>query len=139
MGTNYYWNTNECPQCGRGDAPKHIGKSSAGWVFALHVYPEEGIADLDDWEEVWKGSGSIRDEYGTPLTVDEMRIVIMARACPEKWEGPPPPIYANWEQFHAHNLSEPGPAGLLRTRLAADPRCTKHGAGTWDCFTGEFS
>jgi len=139
MGTNYYWHTSECSHCGRGDEPKHIGKSSAGWVFALHVYPEEGIEDMDGWERVWKGEGRIRDEYGTPLTISEMRIVITGRYRSERWDGAPPFMYESWQQFHEKNHSEPGPSGLLRTRLTADRRCTKHGAGTWDCFTGDFS
>ena len=36
MGTNYYLND------------RHIGKSSAGWYFALHIYPEENINSLDE-------------------------------------------------------------------------------------------
>ena len=37
MGTNYYLETDACDKCGRGDGPLHIGNSSAGWCFALHV------------------------------------------------------------------------------------------------------
>ena len=42
MGTNYYLHrprTNECEHCGRADEapPLHIGKSSSGWCFSLHV------------------------------------------------------------------------------------------------------
>lgn len=31
----------------------HIGKSSAGWHFALCIYPVIGIKNLDDWKEIW--------------------------------------------------------------------------------------
>lgn len=32
----------------------HIGKSSAGWHFALCVYPVIGIKNLDDWKKLWE-------------------------------------------------------------------------------------
>lgn len=38
MGTNYYLHSQDpCEHCGRSYPELHIGKSSAGWVFALHV------------------------------------------------------------------------------------------------------
>jgi hypothetical protein len=139
MGTNYYLhNPKPCQTCGHDpNEPKHIGKSSAGWVFSLHVYPEEGIHDLGDWEREWV-NGVIKDEYGSVVTVDEMRLVIMARARPERWDEPPF-MSSSWEEFHRDNYSERGPAGLIRTDIArSGSRCVKHGDGTWDCFVGEF-
>tara|TARA_R110002050_G_scaffold222861_1_gene358657 strand:+ start:53 stop:421 length:369 start_codon:yes stop_codon:yes gene_type:complete len=44
MGTNYYVYTPTNHNNG-----KHFGKRSAGWDFALHVYPDEGIFRLEDW------------------------------------------------------------------------------------------
>lgn len=139
MGTNYYWHEkHECETCGRPYEPKHIGKSSMGWVFALHVYPENGIADIDDWERLWAMPGSkILDEYGREVTVAEMRAAIMARARPDEVWKRSPALYDSWEEFHAANNSERGPAGLLRTRGGYN--FVRHGAGTWDCFTGDFS
>lgn len=49
MGTNYYLQKNVCGCCGRPEKQIHIGKSSAGWAFALRVYPHDGIKDYDDW------------------------------------------------------------------------------------------
>ena len=57
MGTNYYWQESEpCAACGRGYEQVHVGKSSAGWCFSLHVSnhcvdraPEDQpAASLDD-------------------------------------------------------------------------------------------
>jgi hypothetical protein len=140
MGTNYYWHEKPtCVACHRPFKPRHIGKSSAGWVFALHVYPEDGITDMDDWERIWISGGEIRDEYGALITVEEMRLVVLARLRPERWDKEAPFMYESWEDFHLRNSSMIGPAGLLRTRLETRGRCVKHGVGTWDCFTGEFS
>lgn len=46
MGTNFYFYEN--PEINEEDA-LHIGKSSAGWCFSLHIIPELGIRDLSDW------------------------------------------------------------------------------------------
>jgi len=52
MGTNYYLVKNErppCPCCERTYVQErlHIGKSSGGWCFALHVIPEMGMLLID--------------------------------------------------------------------------------------------
>lgn len=138
MGTNYYWyETSTCPHCGRKGEPKHIGKSSAGWVFALHVYPDEGIHDLPDWEEMFSRPGSyIEDEYGSLIDTHTMLGHIQNRKGANDYKKAPWG-YENWDRFHASNESEQGPNNLLRSRLSK--RCVSHGAGTWDCFVGEFS
>lgn len=65
MGTNYYLEPKPpCQCCGRPFEQLHIGKSSAGWCFALHVIPERGIKDLDDWVRIWsQPEARIVDEY----------------------------------------------------------------------------
>lgn len=137
MGTNYYWhNPNPCVTCGHDpNEPKHIGKSSHGWVFALHVYPDEGIKDLDDWSEQWLTGGQIKDEYGRDVTPEEMLSEITNRSNPRDRESSPL-LYHGWDHFHRENQSEDGPNGLVRARR---DRCYSHGAGTWDCHTGDFS
>ena len=140
MGTNYYVEPEPpCPHCGRGYGQIHIGKSSGGWCFALHVIPAEdaefmdgvpdcGIISLADWQHFWEG-GRIVDEYGRPYTAEEMLKVITER----KWERRAPDDFD-----YAGNEAEPGPAGLVRHRI--DGRhCVGHGAGTWDMIRGEFS
>lgn len=116
MGTNYYYeraSKGPCPECGHEDeAPRlHIGKSSAGWVFALHVIPEEGLNTLDDWEALWnRPGGQIRNEYGDHVAPESMQSIIRER--------------------HARF---PG------VSLRRDADTSKHGSGSWDLHAGEFS
>ncbi len=82
MGTNYYlYDKPPCKECGRPYEAKHIGKSSAGWCFSLHVIPEDGINDLEDWEKLWNQYDTeIMDEYGNPLAPSEMLSIITGRS-----------------------------------------------------------
>jgi len=114
MGTNYYLYTkSKCPTCGHQQEPLHIGKSSAGWCFALHVYPELGINDLKDWgwtkDEDDAGLYEIKNEYGAIITPLEMLRKIVVRA----------------ENATRHKVD--------------GEHCIGHGAGTWDLMVGEFS
>jgi hypothetical protein len=138
MGTNYYLTQNVCQHCGRGDEQKHIGKSSAGWVFALHVYPEEGIHDLPDWVKLLTDSKeTIKNEYGDVLTLAELLDVIKNRSG--NWsDQKKPALYASAEVFHQFNHSMEGPSGLVRAKIDKT-RVIKHGDGTWDCMIGYFS
>lgn len=136
MGDNYYLYENACDKCGRGDEPLHIGKSSAGWCFSLHVEPDMKLRDLPDWVERWSQPGVIiKDEYGHTLSPEDMLLVITARHWDNTkkwWTG-----YESEQDFHIRNHSEPGPNGLLRHRIGQ--YCLSHGSGTWDCIAGEFS
>lgn len=139
MGTNFYlYEKPKCEHCGQHQSqPKHIGKSSAGWCFSLHVIPEEGIHDLPDWERLWSQPGAwIEDEYGERVSIEDMYTRIAKRKWDRKSEAVPIP-YRDWQDFHDRNHSMPGPEGLMRHRL--DRYCVKHGAGTWDCLVGEYS
>ena len=72
MGTNYYHIAQEpCPCCKRPYKPRHIGKSSGGWCFALHVYPDEKINTLEDWIELLK-TGQIVDEYDQEISSEQL-------------------------------------------------------------------
>ena len=114
MGTNYYLRTQPaCACCGREYEPIHIGKSSGGWCFTLHVIPENAINSLDDWRKLWNTPGAkILDEYDRQIPIEEMEEVITQRS---------------WN------------AGGLRRHPIDGRYCIGHGEGTWDCCPGEFS
>lgn len=133
MGTNYY-------HVVRGKPDRHIGKSSGGWCFALHVYPEEGINTLEDWTKRLVKSGKIRDENGTSVALDFM----MERIEDRKWPIPMTEEqavrvrYNSLAHFHETNHSEPGPNNLLRHKVDG-VHCIGQGLGTWDYIIGDFS
>jgi len=139
MGTNYYMETEPCPHCGRSDEPVHIGKSSAGWCFALHVHPERNINSLADWQAEWAKPGvRIVDEYETALSPVEMERVITVREFGDWPKDEPPTMYGSWKEFHRENRTEPGPNGLLRRAHDHWGRVGA-GEGTWDLLEGDFS
>jgi len=73
MGTNFYVvREDPCDRCGHvHEGRLHIGKSSAGWMFSLHVMDE--IQSLMDWIREWSKPGRrIENEYGDVLTSAEM-------------------------------------------------------------------
>lgn len=130
MGTNYYLYGQPCPHCGRRDERLHIGKSSAGWCFGLHVDDER--KSLADWERAWADpAASIRDEYGDSVTPEDMRRVITERSRHPKARP--------WTELeYCQNSARPGPNGLVR-HIVDGRHCIGHGEGTWDLITGEFS
>jgi len=128
MGTNYYWHPkaeDACPTCGHSDSvePVHIGKSSAGWVFTLHVYPygvdgldTARINDLDDWKHIFRDRGGhIQNEYGARIPFADLEEIITDR---ESYRA------GDRESLRRHDL------GTF---------CISHGPGDWDLCVGEFS
>lgn len=135
MGTNYYAKLED-------DTELHIGKSSGGWCFSLHIYPKIGIDDLPDWIDFLAANHyKIKNEYEEPVTLDELFGVITLRKGRHNFDEPFPESnfcrYKSWEEFHNINYSEPGPNGLLRHQLGYG--CVKQGSGTWDCIDRVFS
>lgn len=128
MGTNYYLKTAPCACCGLHDERNtmHIGKSSYGWCFALHVGKWMNDADdpqeahnLEDWQALWSREGwVIVDEYKNTVTPEEMLRIITMRGGQYG--------YAK-EGYEAgrHNID-----GII---------CIGHGPGTYDYIAGEFS
>ncbi len=139
MGTNYYWCAKApktCPTCNHIEEVDklHIGKSSGGWCFSLHVYPEylaENINTLSDWKQVFEVPGSsIVDEYDEVISPKKMLQIITER---------------NWTRYHAwteeeyeRNYAEPGPNNLVRHQVDSTT-CIGHGEGTYDYCVGDFS
>ena len=111
MGTNYEVATKACPTCGHYEI-LHIGKSSGGWCFALHVFPGQSHLpqNLEDWKRLWEQEGNvITNEYGEQLTPRQMEGIVLR----EKWVG----------------------AETFRRR----DDCVAHGDGLYDLIEGEFS
>lgn len=134
MGTNYYAvnRENTCEHCGRYDEQDrlHIGKSSGGWCFSLHVIPERGLNSLEDWQQhLQQRHIIIEDEYGSVLGYEELMKKITDRRGKDPCTWPP--------EMYRQNYAEPGPNNLVRHKLGEF--CVGHGAGTWDLITGEFS
>jgi hypothetical protein len=139
MGTNYYLK--------EASGKKHIGKSSGGWCFALHIIPEENIHDLSDWENRWSKKGTrIEDEYGRRISQKEMCGIIKNRQWGngESFSSRFKPgigfdnRYQTEAAFHRDNHSFAGENGLLRHHVDG-LYCVKNGEGTWDCMPGVFS
>lgn len=141
MGTNYYsvhrdvdldkfdgWDLrhDESGRC------LHIGKSSGGWCFSLHVIPERGINSLGDWIAVFiDPERVIIDEYRDEVSLEKMMRVITQRSRPAGNE---------WDQATLdRNCAEPGPNNLVRHRMGDLCHCVGHGPGTWDLIVGHFS
>lgn len=131
MGTNYYLEPKApCDGCGRSFERLHIGKSSAGWCFSLHIDPDEGINSLADWESKWSAPGArIINEYGEVISIEDMKQTIINR----KWGG----ISTADPSWLEQNGAEPGPAGLARHSVGGS--CIGHGTETYDLIRGEFS
>lgn len=131
MGTNYYWRPQSkvCKECGHDPSEEiHIGKSSMGWCFALHVTDE--IKSLTDWRVVWEGEGAIFDEYGQETNVHKMLMVITDRSSSRHEEETD-------KMFLDDNHAVRGPNGLIRSAIDGH-HCIGHGVGTWDLCQGEF-
>jgi hypothetical protein len=141
MGTNYYLYRDVCPHCGRAEEePLHIGKSSAGWCFSLHVTDE--IPDLEAWQKEWE-QGEIRNESGDRHTPAEMLRCVTERSWATMTDETIREseylrfYYHNLADYYEKNHAEPGPNGLTRHKIGEV--CIGHGAGTWDLIPGEFS
>jgi len=131
MGTNFYlYEEKACPTCGHCKEPRHIGKSSAGWCFSLHVYPEEGINSFADWRALISNPDYlIQDEYGDIISREEL----LERIEERSWERKGDSTFN-----YAANSAEKGPNGLVRHKIDGR-RCIGHGEGTYDYMIGDFS
>lgn len=155
MGTNYYLVYNEnindtCPCCEQSITKQkelHLGESSGGWTFALHVYPEKGIhtwADvLYEILQVTGKGGWIKDEYGTEVEIEMFVDIVTERSSHYTLEHSIAiaTAYNTWykdvDDYLKRNNAVAGPNNLLRHRI--DRYCIGHGDGTYDYCVGEFS
>jgi hypothetical protein len=125
MGVNYYIRPIGEKESDANERRIHIGKSSAGWCFALHVHPKLRIFTLQDWESLFDNHEIIND-YDVIISKDEMLKIIRDR----KFH-----LERNLDQeFLKINHAIAGPNGLLRSN---DDRVLYQGEGTWDCIIGD--
>ena len=110
----------------------HIGKSSMGWCFSLHVVPELGINNIEDWIRMFiEPDRIIINEYQEIIPFDKMMGVITARSRPDP---------CTWDAERlVRNYAELGPGNLIRHRIDPENGCVGHGEGMWDYITGDFS
>lgn len=132
MGTNYYLKKEAEPACKCCNRPYegqelHIGKSSMGWCFSLHVIPELGLNDWPEWLEFIQKSlqegWTLEDEYGGGVSVEQLTQTVTDRKFP----------YDHGKTY-GYTI---GPNNLLRHPVD-DHNCLGHGSGTWDLIAGEF-
>ena len=138
MGTNYYWKWNPCSCCGLSKEELHIGKSSGGWAFSLHVAnpeklweKEQGLPEtLAGWIALFTANddaGGIYDEYGYKIGFNELMDTIGRR---------PPIPKENWgnQRMDKYSVFDPN-IGLWRHTYNA--KIVK--GETFDLCYGEFS
>lgn len=129
MGTNYYavkgeWQSGDEYETvkqhfsGR-PAMIHIGKSSGGWCFAIHVYPDILLYDFDGWkalgDKLIASGWRIEDEYRNVITLDEL-----------------------WRIVERADYKEDDAQRLRRHKLA-ERFCIGNGTGYYDYIVGDFS
>ena len=114
MSTNYYLHAPACPHCKIPlEEPLHLGKSSQGWCFSLHLYPED---ELSDWADIWErlehsvvsAGYEIKTEYGESVNLSLFFATVWDRS----------------NNCKRHDI---------------DDRCIGHGLGPFDYFIGDFS
>lgn len=136
MGMNYYWHNTKKEFS---SSVIRIGKSSCGWHFQLHVYPELNINTLEDWKYLFdKKFSCIKNENGAIFSKEDMIQIISKRSfkrgTKEFWH----PFYSSEKEFLNKNYAEYGYNGLIRSKID-NIYCISHGEGTWDCVVGGFS
>jgi hypothetical protein len=148
MGTNYYLHQRTGLPEPDHEIVLHIGKSSTGWCFSVHVMPERGINDLQDWVTLIEQRASaavIKDEYGEELQLQELLNIITDRRRSVSIKdsftrGKEQGFYQHVddvEQWLRLNRAVRGPNNLMRHALGGT--IVRHGSGTWDCIVGDFS
>ncbi len=150
MSTNYYWSYGKKPDEIFGDWHHtldclHIGKSSGGWCFALHVHPTLGLNNLKDWTRLIRSQdfcirskAVIYDEYKRRIEPADMMKIITERTATLTHRKPDGRFGSGREAWKRDLSGEDGPQGLRRA-IVDGIHCIGHGEGTWDYITGDFS
>lgn len=137
MGTNYYVKNSgvKCDHCGHESAPDlHIGKSSGGWYFSLHVIPESGLNTLEDWKSYLEIDGNeIVNEYNELLSVEEFLEIVTDRGRDCTLDD----LEILSRYITIHTDTEIGNYSLFRPKIDGN-HCLGHGE-VWSYITGNFS
>jgi len=105
----------------------HIGKSSIGWCFSLHVIPEIGIHSFEGWVPILMNPERfIVDEYQKVISFMQLYSIIHDRKGENNFTS---------EQLAA-NFAIQDASGLLRHEIGGN--CIAHGPGTYDLMVGYF-
>lgn len=133
MGTNYYLRAPKCFHCGKEEElPIHLGKSSVGWCFSLHVSPEDGISCWEDIQQLIEDKlceeWCIKNECGDQISLVDFIKTVTKRSGNRPWERDALLI----------NHAIQGPNNLAR-HVIDGWHCIGHGEGTYDYVVGEFS
>ena len=134
MGINFYLHINTCDHCGRSEKTLHIGKSSTGWAFLLHVDPtgETCPRNWSEWAALIAKPGErnrVTDEDGREYTLPELVEVVMHRKGATTLETSNNTADGRWFDKSTH---------LWRVTVDGD-RCIETGDGTYDLIVGEFN
>ena len=141
MGTNYYIRQKECQHCHHRPDDIHIGKSSAGWVFALHV--DDQFKCLDDYINYVKDNDlKIHNEYDEEIDVDSFKSICLDRGMSitiEQSTNCHNHLYKTTltvQQYLDRNHAVEGPRNLLRSKI--DGHCIGYD-GDIDLIQSDFS
>ena len=162
MGTNYYLiqkNTDRDESCevskmlDPSHTLMHIGKSSGGWCFSLHVYPERQIHNWDNWKSFLQteyleseAEFVLVDEYYQSISLSYLFTVIEDRSNSTTWEEheqyvtDPQSLFGRYNSLQAYldkNGAIKGPNNLMRHKIDGN-HCIGHGEGPYDYIIGEF-
>ena len=123
----------------------HIGKSSAGWCFSLHIYPEYGIHTWGDWLKLI-GRKWIVSEYHRRVSKAELIEIVTKRRFQdnrEYYNSGKHPYYKSWNEFLLKNGAEEGPLNSIRAKAGREySRTVSHPADksvTYTYHDYEFS
>lgn len=113
----------------------HIGKSSFGWTFSLHIKPPfiNGIKEIERFLSLQ--SVHVEDQNKNILTKDEMLSIIYNRIGEDKW----------WNEITQEWLDQrdaiKDPRNLVRFKVGdidVHVKCIGYEDGPWDLIVGDF-
>lgn len=130
MGCSYYA---ELPDGAR----LHIGKSSGGWSFLLHVIPDRDLNSLADWRaflerpdvEIFDCEDTFMDSAGLIDVITERADFVVGDLRRQR--------SSEW-QFQNHAFFDER-FKLARPVVGGSGGCIRNGDGPYDLIVGDFS